>query len=399
MQFLDAQLQNQHSDLFVPEVDLQANLQLTATQRIFALIRPLELGDREPTFYRFGNNHGWTGAFDATPQALFYEGQPLNWLSPGNRLPLDITLAVGRIPLFLHNSLWFNNFFDGFALSQNNLQIGNLSNLNLMYFLTIGETMPGITLSQADVREAEKRVTGVDANADWRDYYIEASWAVSYANGMIAGLQQDLNRNFWAVSITRTFGFNSGATVRAMGSTPNSTAGSGEFGALEMQRGVLGTLLYSNIFGATRDWLTPSVQGSALSREGILFTFNRLVATPQLNPRGAGTVGGVIGDILNPRGKVTYTPEIGYLIDNESTANDQVGVAFAVQIDLASLLMPGNTLDDLKRRGLPLRGRCCKSRSWRCATKTPWSPANASTTGPTRSLSTNAKTSSPMKEE
>jgi len=27
-------------------------------------------------------------------------------------------------------------------------------------------------------------------------------------------------------------------------------------------------------------------------------------------------------------------------------------VAFALQIELASLLMPGNTLDDLKRRGL-----------------------------------------------
>jgi hypothetical protein len=351
-QFLDAQLNNAGQNVMVPEVDVQANLQLTATQRVYALVRPLEYGDREPTYFQFGNNHGWTGRFDATPQALFYEGEPFNWLSPSDRVPLDLNLTVGRIPLFLHNGLWFNNFFDGFALSKNNIQLGNLSNFNIMYFLTLGQTQPGISLDTVTRREADKHVMGLDINFDWSDYFVEASWAMSYDNDRVPSDPENLNRNFWALSITRSFSYDAGVSFRAMGSTANSTAGDGELFVLEAQRGVLGTQLYSNVFGATKNWKNPSVQGSALNREGILFTFDRLVATPQLNPRAYGTVGGVVGDILNPRGHVTFTPEFGWLIDNLSTNNDQVGLALLTQVDLASLILPGKTLSDLKRRGL-----------------------------------------------
>ena len=352
VQILDDQLQNQHNDLVVPQVDLQTNLQLTATQRVFALIRPLEYGDREPTFYKFGNDHGWTGRFDPTPQALFFEGAPLNWLNPNDRLPLDMTLSVGRIPLFLHNGLWFNNFFDGFSIAKNNIQLGNLSNFNVLYFLTLGETQPGLTLTTPSRREAEKKVMGVDFNFNWSDYFVEGSWALSYANGEVPGAKMNLNRNFWAVSITRSFSYDAGVSFRAMGNTANSTTSDGELLVLEAQRGVFGTQLYSNIFGATRSWIVPSVQGSALNREGILFTFDRLVATPQLSPRASGTVGGTIGDIINPGGHLTLTPEFGWLIDNESTNNDQVGLALQMQSDISKLLMPGNTLTNLKGRGL-----------------------------------------------
>lgn len=351
-QVADEQLQNQGQNLLVPEVDLQANLQLTATQRIFALVRPLEYGDREPTFYQFGANHGWTGRFDATPQALFYEGEPFNFLSPSDRLPLDFNLSVGRIPLFLHNGLWFNNFFDGFALAKNNIQLGNLSNLNVMYFLTIGELMPGTTLDVASRRQAEKRVMGVDINGDWSDYFFEASWALSYANGTTVTDRANLNRNFWALSVTRSFSYNGSVSFRAMGNTANSTSGPGELFVLEAQRSLFGTQIYSNIFGVTKDWLAPSVQGSALNREGILYTFDRLIATPQLNPRAVNTSGGVVGDIINPTGHVTFTPEFGWLFDNSSNSNNQVGLALLTQIDVASLLVPGDTLKDLKRRGL-----------------------------------------------
>src|SRR5581483_9356684 len=182
IQFLDQQLHNQTNNFITPQLDLQTNLQLTATQRVYALWRPIEWGAREPTFFQFGNDHGWTGRFSETPQALFYEGQPFNWLSPNDRLPLDFTLAIGRIPLFLHNGLWFNNFMDGFQLSKNNIQLGNLSNLNIMYFLTLGETQPGLNLNLANRREATKRVMGADINGDWHDYFFELSYAASYDN-------------------------------------------------------------------------------------------------------------------------------------------------------------------------------------------------------------------------
>ena len=351
-QVIDQQLHNQTDNFVTPQLDLQTNLQLTATQRVYALWRPIEWGAREPTFFQFGNDHGWTGRFSGTPQALFYEGQPLNWLSPNNRVPLDVTLSVGRIPLFLQNGLWFNNFMDGFQLSKNNIQLGNLSNLNIMYFFSLGETQPGLTLTIENKRETEKRVTGFDANGDWRDYFFEISYAASFDNSKLPGLSQNLNRGFWAASVTRTFGFNSGVSLRAMGSTGNGTAGAGELVALETQRGIMGQLAYLNVFGATKDWKTPSVSGSPLNQEGILFTFDRQQATPELNLRGSGTVGSALGVTLDPRAPISYTPEFGWLIDNESPGNDQVGLAFQIQADLAHIFIPGNQLSDLVHRGI-----------------------------------------------
>jgi hypothetical protein len=351
-QFLHARLDGTFDTVFVPQLDLQLNLQLTATQRVFALLRPLEHGDRRPTLYRFGDHDGWTGRFQGEPEALFYEGQPFNWLSPNDRWPLDVTVAGGRIPFTLHNGLWFDNFFDGVSIAKNNIQLGALSNLNVLWFLTRGQTQPGLTLDARDRLEQEKNLTGVDLNADWGEYFVEASWAVAYDNGKVRDGRQDLDRHFWALSVTRTLSSDDGVAFRAMGSTPNATAGAGELFALEGQYGLWDTLLYGTVFGATADWLPPSVQGSPLDREGILFAFDRLVATPQLNPRASDTVGGVVGDVLNPRGCVTVTPEFGWLVDEHRNGVNQVGAGVQLQVDLAHLLIPGDGTAPMVRRGL-----------------------------------------------
>jgi hypothetical protein len=352
LQFLHARTGGTFDTVFVPQIDLQLNLQLTATQRVFALLRPLERGDRRPTLYRFGDHDGWTGRFQGEPEALFYEGQPFNWLSPNDRWPLDVSVAGGRIPFTLHNGLWFDNYFDGFSIAKNNIQLGSLSNLNVLYFLTRGQTQPGITLSERDRREQEKNLTGVDVNTDWGEYFVEASWAVGYDNGKVRDGRQDLDRHFWALSLTRTLSSDAGVAFRAMGSTPNATAGAGELFALEGQYGLWDTLLYATVFGATADWLPPSVQGSPLDREGILFAFDRLVPTPQLNPRAADTVGGVVGDVLNPRGWLTVTPEFGWLVDEHPDGVDQVGAGVQLQVDLSHLLIPGGGTAPMVRRGL-----------------------------------------------
>jgi hypothetical protein len=109
---------------------------------------------------------------------------------------------------------------------------------------------------------------------------------------------------------------------------------------------------YANFFGATRDWLPASVQGAPLSREGILFTFDRLAAFPQLKATGADTIGAAAGIIFKPRGVVTYTPELGWLYDHSTQANHQAGAALQIQADVASLLIPADTITDVARRGI-----------------------------------------------
>jgi len=345
---LGERLQGQTLGIMAPQVDVEVNLQLTATQRIHGLWRPLERNFRDNTFDVFEPNRGWTVRTSGEPYNLFYEGQPFNWLTPGDSFPLDVTVAGGRLPLFLHNGLWFNNTLDGFALSKNNLQAGTLSNLNVVYFLTRGQPHGGIT--PFEKAEARKRVMGLYADADWYEYFVEASWAVAYDNAR-GPKGADLNRNFWAVSITRTAGF-AGLTFRALGSTANDTRDAGVLFVLEGEKEFLDVRGYAVVFGATADWLPVSEEAATMSREGILFTFDRLAPTPGLNPRGSDSVGGVLGIIFNPRGLITVTPEVGWLLDTSSQRNHQFGAALQLQADLASLLVPAARLTDLRSRGV-----------------------------------------------
>ena len=352
-QVLGYRLDNSNNGVMVPELDLDANLQLTATQRIHGLFRPIEGGNREPTFWEFApRNRGWVARDEAGPAELFYEGQPLNWIDPHDRFPLDFTISGGREPLFLQNGLWFDNIFDGFAISKDNIQLGNLSNLNLFYFLTRGETQGG--LNSLDRAQQRKKLTGFAGDADWHSYFLEFEWATAYDNEQVhlPGIDYDLDRSFWAISATRTFGVLGTVAVRALGSTGNGSRGGGELFALETTKRFWNVLGYANFFGATRDWLPASTQGQPLSREGILFTFDRLANFPELTSRGASTIGSAMGVILNPKGIVTYTPEFGWLIDTSSQANHQVGVAMQIQADLASLMIPARTITDVARRGL-----------------------------------------------
>ncbi|MBI2466682.1 MAG: hypothetical protein HYV62_02490 [Candidatus Rokubacteria bacterium] len=334
----------------VPEISLDVNMKLTATQRIHALLRPIEEGTHRPTVYTFApEESGWTVRTQAEHAALWYEGQPFNWLTPRDAFPLDISVAGGRLPLFLHNGLWFDNIFDGFALSKLNLQIGNLSNLNLIYFLTRGQTQGGET--EVERRETRKNVTGLVAYADWYDYHLEASWARAYDNDRTAEFPEDRDRHFWGISVTRTFG-DAGISVRVLGSTGNDSRGQGELFVLETVKGFEGFRVYANFFAGTEDWLPVSVEGSRTNRLGILFTQDRLAAFPGLSGFGGDSAGGVVGVIFNPRGIITFTPEAGFVVDHSRRKNDQFGVGFQAQADVASLVIPGRTLAETQRRGL-----------------------------------------------
>lgn len=349
-QTLGFRLQGVTTGLMVPEANFDLNFQLTATQRIHGLWRPIERGFRKPTFQQFApDNTGWTVQASGEPARLWYEGQPLTGLTPRDSFPLDFNVAGGRLPLSFHNGIWFNNTFDGFAISKNNIQVGNLANLNVIYFLTRGQTQGGLT--ETEKREARKNVTGLTAYSDWLDYYFEISWARSYDNDPTRELPADLDRDFWGISVTRTFDF-AGVSLRALGSSSNASRRRGELYVLETEKEFLGVRGYATVFGGTSNWLPVSQEGSTLSRLGVLFTFDRLTPFPGLNPRGADSVGGVLGVIFKPRGVVTYTPEVGWLIDTSQQGNDQFGGAFQIQADVASLLIPGTTLEETKRRGL-----------------------------------------------
>ncbi|HVA79335.1 MAG TPA: hypothetical protein VNF29_00235 [Candidatus Binataceae bacterium] len=353
VQAVDNQLNNKNVAEIVPEVDLDVNLQITATQRIHALFQPIDGGFQKPTAYTIYPGGGWnlrTTRPGGEPAAIWYEGEPLNWLSPNDRYPLDFYLAAGRFPLTLQNGIFFSNIMDGFAISHDDLQFGTLSNLNVIYFLSIGQTQGGLTA--VTEREQRKQLMGGEFDGDWYDYYFEGDVAAAYGNGQSLEYPQDRDRYFWAFSVTRVFR-DTAVALRVLGSTPNYTLGGGELFVLETGTKIWGTRPYVNIIGGLSNWMPVSQLGSAFANEGILWTFDRLTPFPGLSPTGANKVGAVSGITFNPAGAVQFTPEIGGQKDNAAFgANDQAGAGFQIQADMSRIIKPGNSLRDLITRGL-----------------------------------------------
>ena len=363
-QLEDIQQLNMRSDLLAPELDLETNLQITATQRIHMLFQPLDGGFQRPWVYHIHPGGGWTineDRLSGRPAEVWYEGQPFNWLTPNDEEPLDLNLAVGRLPIFFQNGIFMNNIADAAMLGKNNIQIGNLSNLNVLGFVTIKETQGG--LNPADQREQRKRLVGFESDMDLMDYFLELTYAHAYDNNFSGDFnakgvpipgeeKQALNRDYWAVGITRTFGPN-GVAFRILGNTGTSTSGPGELFVLETNADILHTHAYANFFGSTKNWMTASNLYSApLANESILFAPDRLLPTIGMKISGSDFVGGALGVILNPRGHTTFTPEFDYSIDNARNGNDQVGAGFQIQSDISSLLIPGDSLETLAQRGL-----------------------------------------------
>ncbi len=361
----DIQQNNMRQDVVSPELDLETNLQLTATQRIHMLFQPLDGGFQQPWLYHIHPGGGWTineNRSSGRPAAVWYEGEPFNWLSPRDQEPLDINLAVGRMPIFFQNGILLNNIADAVMIGKNSIQLGNLSNLNVIGFATLHSTQGGT--DPQDKAQQQKRLVGFDSDMDLLEYFVEVSYARAYDNTPFRGIfgpkgeplpgeqPQDLDRGFWAISATRTFG-RSGISLRALGSTSNRTASDGELYVFEGNTELAGQHLYLNLFGSDGKWLTASNQYSApLANEGILWAPDRLLPTIGMKLSGQRVVGGVAGVILNPRGHLTVTPEFDYSIDTNDPGNDQVGIALQSQADLSSFLIPGNSLDTLAQRGL-----------------------------------------------
>jgi hypothetical protein len=349
------ELQYKHlfRSLMVPEVDLEVNLQLTATQRIHAQFLPLDGGFLRPTVYQVYPGGGWTVRTvreGGEPAELWYEGEVLNWLTPRDQYPLDLNFVIGRFPLSFQNGILLNNIVDGFSVAKDNIQFSNWSNLNIIYFLTRGETQGGLEPYQK--QEDRKNLTGIDADADIGDYFVEGTFIASYDNPRTIQYPKNLNRFFWGLSLTRSIG-EEGVTLRVLGNTGNESQGNGQFLGLETTHEFAGTRPYFNVFGATRNFVTASQQFDApLINEGILLAPDRLTPTPGLKGSANDEIGGVLGVLLNPRGHTTFTPEMGYTFDNASPGNNQYGAALQIQSDLAEYVIPGNNMRAIASRGL-----------------------------------------------
>ena len=121
-------------------LDIFANLQLSATERILFGVQPLHDRDLPPTYtgYNFRPKRdargdvGYQEEFDPELTTLFFEGDLGEMLANFDPLDfghLDIGISLGRQPLFYQGGLLINDTVDAIGLIRNNLNIRGGSHL------------------------------------------------------------------------------------------------------------------------------------------------------------------------------------------------------------------------------------------------------------------------------
>lgn len=354
LNYIGGRIDAENTHIFAPALDLDLNLILTATERFHLLFRPFDNGvsgaparPSRSTQFRAKRGQGQkknvTTKLDFRPDRAWFEMQPLTWFFPEDEVPLDINIAGGRIPLAFHNNYWMNDDVLGFSMSQNNLYLPPLSNLNVIIFGAFDE------INRFD----NANIGGIGAFIDYRGYFVEVTFAYVFDN-----TKAD-NRFFTGISITKQLGL-TGAALRILLNEDNGVQGGPDLGALfviETETRVFSEHLYAgeirlyiNMFYAMENW--APLTGGNVARQGFLFQTDRSIPIAALENRGVNSGGWVLGVIFNPEGDFTVTPEFGFLRDERPRLRggrraagdlEQVGLGLRVQAGLAKFLLAGST--------------------------------------------------------
>ncbi len=349
--YVGGRINGDNTIAFAPSLDLDLDIILTATERFHFLFRPFDHGvsgaparpnratqwrPRPPSGERKTLSH-----YDFEPDRAWFEMQPLTWIFPDDRYPLDFTVAGGRIPLAFHNNYWMNEDVLGFAVSKNNIYLPPLQNLNIITFGAFDE------LNNFD----DASFAGIGAFIDYKGYFIETTFAYVWDDTAAN------DRFFSGVSVTKQFGL-TGFALRFLLNEDDGVSGGADLGALfaiETETRLFNDLfyagearLYANTFYATRNW--ESIGGGNVARQGFLFQTDRSITVPSLLNRGIDSGGLAVGMIFNPEGTVTVTPEAGFLRDERKRSRsgkdtagnlEQIGLGLRIQADLARLFLRG----------------------------------------------------------
>lgn len=286
---------------WVNRLDLFANLQLSATERILLGIEPLH---DAPKFsgYRFHprDDDGWVNGTNLDIATLFFEGdfgEIFPFLDPHDRLPLDVGFSVGRWLLDLQDGMLANDRIDAVGLTR--------------YFPVPGTSTTRVTLlygwnhiDRGDGRRARQaNLAGISLEADTYSRTLEADLVWVDAPDSQGG--DGIYAAIGSVQRIAAFGRTWNSTVRAMlsqaldGSGPQVGNGALFFSELSITPRKTMDTAYLNFFIGIDDFTSAArgpTKGGPLGRTGLLFAAVGLGAyQPALGNQAQNSVGGSVG--------------------------------------------------------------------------------------------------------
>lgn len=346
-------------------LDLIANLQLSGTERVVLGVTPLHDGPNYTT-YTFSPDarKGWD-RHGVAISTLFLEAELAELfpnLDPGDQLPLDIGIAVGRQFIDLQDGMLVNDTLDSVGLVKNNLTLPGVTNLRVTGLFGWGEVN-----RDDNRRDKDARLWAVSTAWDTFTSTFEADAAYVTAPQDRDSYGDSLHLGFGATQ--RIKAWNTTARVLYSNSLDANTPAANDGVLMFVETSMTPTgrsgILYINGFSAFGDYTAAARQpgtGGSLGRVGLNFASPQLgTFGPALNNRTSDVAGGAIGYQMFLAGLSTQlTLELAGRADMAD--NDTSGVSFGAHLQhkLTPRVMwklDGYVADHENRRDVAVGGR------------------------------------------
>ena len=289
-------------------VNLELDANLTATERVHALIRPF---DRNGvlTHWTFQENKETQAlAFlDFQPQTLFFEGDAARmWEGASARENFaSLPFAGGLIPLVIQNGIWLNAAFDGvaFTIPARSSRLLDISNMDLTFFAGFDNVKSAAVVDAAGTVDAHSaQIFGAAA-------FIEAGlgyWELDYGYTSAVAERRRTGQSYHNISAAFTRRYfnlisNSARVIWNFGQAlpQGKRTADGFLLLLENSfatRKPYTLVPYVNLFaGFDRPQALARDAGGVLDNTGILFQTDNLTGFPTLDDTGRDTWGAAAG--------------------------------------------------------------------------------------------------------
>jgi hypothetical protein len=292
--------------LVAARLNLDIDLKLTATERLHALVRPLDRGGVFTNYEFFGDDRQ-QGDYRSNLNLdnLFFEGDAGAIMAgiTDKYNGVDLPFSLGFLPLFFQNGLWVDDAFIGgaFAIPALNSKRLDISNMDITFFGGFDKvTTPAILDDQNQRADHSVAIYGMTTFIEANSGYWEAGI------GQIDGEDDfdELSYTSATIAFSRRYGRYLSSSLRGvytfdqerLNNTQQTADGWMFLSENSFVTSKPSTLIpYAN-FWAGFDRPQPLAGANGLLKNtGITFETNDLTGLPKLDDTGHDTFGGAIG--------------------------------------------------------------------------------------------------------
>ncbi|MEE2746360.1 MAG: hypothetical protein VX617_05710 [Pseudomonadota bacterium] len=344
---------NNENGLIATRLNLDIDFRLTGTERLHALIQPLD-NDGVFTKHEFSgdNDQGFERSTDLNLETLFFEGD-LGAIAAGladEYNSLDLPITFGLVPLLFQNGIWLDDAFIGGAFSIPALHSTSLaiSNMDITFFGGFDKvTTPAITDDNGELADKNINLYGLTTFIEANEGYWEAGF------GRIDGEDGfgDFSYNSATLAFTKRYGgwlSNSLRGFVTFGQDPDNNEQQTADGLIFLAENSLITSKPSTFVPYGNFWLgldrpQPLADATGLLKNtGITFETNGLTGLPKLDDTGHDTFGGAIGlqYLFNLDQQIVVEGSTVQIMGDpndlgRAAADDQYGIGFRYQLPIS----------------------------------------------------------------